>query len=376
MRAPSRSPRWTCPTAVARIRSGSEPGPIKRIDVTTHEEVGQLARAVDDLHQQAVNLASGEAKVREQVGEMFVTLSRRNTTLINQQLNLIEKLESDEEDPKRLESLFRLDHLAARMRRTADSLLILADAPTRSAGWETVSIGETLQAATAGVTDYQRVRVESDLPILVNEPRPVTSCTCSPSSSTTRCPTPRRTPPWCWNRPRPPTASLITIADAGLGIPVDELKQINENLSTGVEVTPDTARRMGLFVVSRLAQRHGIEVTLKANAGDGTTASVLVPNAILPERAHLEPVPVEDEAPEAVVEEQAAVVETARSTTTEVDAETNSTETSPRTPTDELTAPTPLPTRGSARAEGRRCRPAGPRRHPPAPGHPGRPADA
>ena len=148
------------PAAVDRIRSGSDPGPIKRIDVTTHEEVGQLARAVDDLHQQAVTLASGEARLRSQVGEMFVTLSRRNTTLINQQLNLIEALERDEEDPKRLESLFRLDHLAARMRRTADSLLILADAPTRSAGWESVSIGETLQAATAGVTDYQRVRVE------------------------------------------------------------------------------------------------------------------------------------------------------------------------------------------------------------------------
>ena len=66
---------------------------------------------------------------------MFVTLSRRNTTLINQQLDQIERLENDEEDPKRLESLFRLDHLASRMRRTADSLLILADAPTRSAGW-------------------------------------------------------------------------------------------------------------------------------------------------------------------------------------------------------------------------------------------------
>ena len=116
------------PEMVARIRSGEDPGEIVPIDVTTHEEMGQLARAVDDLHRQAVHLASGEAKLRSQVGEMFTTLSRRNTSLINQQLGLIERLEKDEEDPNRLESLFRLDHLASRMRRTADSLMVLADA--------------------------------------------------------------------------------------------------------------------------------------------------------------------------------------------------------------------------------------------------------
>ena len=91
----------------------------------TEEELGQLARAVDDMHRQAVTLATGEAQLRSQVGAMFVTLSRRNTTLVNQQLALIESLEQDEEDPQRLEQLFSLDHLATRMRRTAESLVIL-----------------------------------------------------------------------------------------------------------------------------------------------------------------------------------------------------------------------------------------------------------
>ena len=300
------------PDAVRRIRAGAEPGPIERIDVTTREEIGQLARAVDDLHEQAVTLAAGEAQVREQVGEMFVTLSRRNTTLINQQLNLIEALERDEEDPKRLESLFRLDHLASRMRRTADSLLILADAPTRSAGWESVSVAETLQAATAGVTNYQRVRPESssetkvdeaaagDLVHLLTELVDNSLSYSSPNTTVVLAST------------TGDNGVTITVADAGLGIPADELEVINENLSTGVEVTPDTARRMGLFVVSRLAQRHGIRVSLKANRGDGMTAYVFVPNAILPERAHLETVPVEDEVEveevfEPVVQEPAAV---------------------------------------------------------------------
>jgi signal transduction histidine kinase len=283
------------PDAVNRIRAGNEPAPFRRIDVTTHEEIGQLARAVDDLHQQAVTLASGEATLRTQVGEMFVTLSRRNTTLINQQLNLIETLERDEEDPKRLESLFRLDHLASRMRRTADSLLILADAPTRSAGWESVSIAETLQAATAGVSNYQRVRVESalatkvdesaagDLVHLLTELVDNSLSYSSPNTNVTLAST------------TGDNGVTITVSDAGLGIPLDELAVINQNLSLGVEVTPDTARRMGLFVVSRLAKRHGINVALKTNRGDGMTAYVFVPNAILPERAHLELVPVDPE---------------------------------------------------------------------------------
>jgi signal transduction histidine kinase len=299
------------PDAVNRIRAGAEPGPIRRIDVNTHEEVGQLARAVDDLHQQAVTLASGEATLRTQVGEMFVTLSRRNTTLINQQLNLIEALESDEEDPKRLESLFRLDHLASRMRRTADSLLILADAPTRSAGWESVSIAETLQAATAGVSNYQRVRVESalatkvdesaagDLVHLLTELVDNSLSYSSPNTNVTLASTTGE------------NGVTITVTDAGLGIPLDELKVINDNLRLGVEVTPDTARRMGLFVVSRLAKRHGINVSLKTNRGDGMTAFVFVPNAVLPERAHLELVPEEPEVEEVVepVAEEPAYVE-------------------------------------------------------------------
>jgi hypothetical protein len=120
--------------------------------------MGQLARAVDDLHHQAVTLASGEARLRARVGDMFVTLSRRNTSLINQQLALIETLERDEEDPERLESLFRLDHLASRMRRTADSLMVLADAPS-GGGVQGLTVADALQAASAGVQDYQRVQV-------------------------------------------------------------------------------------------------------------------------------------------------------------------------------------------------------------------------
>ncbi len=268
------------PEAVARIRAGDDPGPITPIDVTTHEEVGQVARAVDELHRQAVSLASGEAKLRSQVSDMFITLSRRNTSLINQQLGLIETLEKDEEDPRRLKSLFRLDHLAARMRRTADSLLVLADVPTHTSADE-LTVASSLEAATAGVQDYQRVRVGpastarisddagADVVHLLTElvdnaleySAPTTTVFVSATTTV--------------------NGVAVEIDDAGLGIPTEALADLNEILRSGGDVTPDTARRMGLFVVSRLAQRHGIKVSLQRNDHNGTTAAVLLPTSIL-----------------------------------------------------------------------------------------------
>lgn len=273
------------PEAVARIRAGEEPGEITPVDVTTREEIGQLARAVDDMHRQAVALASGEANLRSQFSQMFVTLSRRNTSLINQQLGLIERLERDEEDPKRLESLFRLDHLAARMRRTADSLLILADAPTATAGVEGLTVSDALQAATSGVQDYQRVRVRSANPMRISDSAAAdvvhlltelvdNALTYSPPSSTVTIGS-RTTA----------VGVVIDIADAGLGMAADQLAKVNESLGSGGEVTPETARRMGLFVVSRLSQRHGLSTTLRGNDEGGTTATVTLPVGILPDLA-------------------------------------------------------------------------------------------
>lgn len=275
--------RQKLPDAVARIRSGEQPQEIDPIDVHTNEEIGQVARAVDDLHSQAIHLASGEAQLRQTVNAMFVTLSRRSNSLVNQQLAQIERLEQNEEDPKRLESLFRLDHLASRMRRTADSLLILADAPNRSAGSFTLSVGEALQAATSGVQDYQRVRIESHLGTTISEDAAAdvvhlltelvdNALTFSPPSEPVRL-----------NAALVDGGASITVVDAGLGVPAAELQQLNADLAHGAEATPETARRMGLFVVSRLSERHGINTTLTKNPEGGMTATVQLPARILPE---------------------------------------------------------------------------------------------
>ncbi|MBE7324350.1 hypothetical protein IEQ44_06765 [Nocardioides sp. Y6] len=278
------------PRAVATIRAGGDPGAIEPIGVTTNEEMGQMARAVDELHQTAVNLAQGEAHLRSQVGEMFVTLSRRNTTLINQQLGLIEELERDEQDPRRLESLFRLDHLAARMRRTAESLVILSDAPVRQRESQSLAVSDALQAATAGVQEYQRVEMQGSSPAkivgsaandvvhllteLIDNALSFSPPTESVHVSTTVA----------------AGQTVITISDGGLGLPEDVLTQLNGMLQKDVGITPDAARRMGLFVVSRLAHRHGIDIHLSKNARGGITASVaLADHLIVPGTAPAAP---------------------------------------------------------------------------------------
>ena len=269
------------PEMVAKIRSGEDPGEVLPITVDTHEEIGQLARAVDDMHKQAVHLASGEAKLRSQVGDMFSTLSRRNTSLINQQLGLIERLEKDEEDPNRLESLFRLDHLASRMRRTGDSLMVLADAPMQTSDTDALALGDVFQAAMAGVQEYQRVQIESSPPEKVNG---------AAASDVVHLMTELVDNALAFSPPTAPVkistrqagdSTIVEISDGGLGIAQDVLTSLNEDLRSGGEVTVETARRMGLLVVSKLANRHGITVSLARNTRGGTTATVLLPPALL-----------------------------------------------------------------------------------------------
>ena len=296
------------PETVARIRSGKAPEEITPIPVHSHEELGQLARAVDDMHKQAVNLATGEAQLRTQVSAMFVTLSRRNTTLVNQQLALIESLEQDEEDPQRLEQLFSLDHLATRMRRTAESLVILGGAEGRTAGFEELSVSDVIHAAVSEVQDYQRVRIDvapdrmivgraaSDIVHLMAELID-NALSYSPPGS-----------PVTIQAAEDGGKVEIEIIDNGLGMAGDALAYANESLKTGGEVTIDTARRMGLFVVSRLAEEHGLKVKLRRNAnGGGIIASILLPADVLVLDGPVEHVSVLD-APETVEEPVAPVV--------------------------------------------------------------------
>ena len=271
---------------IDRVRSGKEPGPVVPIPVHTTEEVGQVAHAVDELHEQAVLLAGEQSRLQLQVSDMFETLSRRSRTLVDQQLSLIDRLERNEEDPDRLDSLFRLDHLAARMRRNGANLLVLAGAKVPREQADPVPVAALINAAASEVEDYTRVvtatvpdseiigSVAGDLVHLLAELLD-NALRYSPPISQVRV-----------SAVHTGNGGLvIEVSDIGLGMTESDLRVANTRLQSGGEVTPYTARHMGLFVVGRLAQQHGLVVRLRSTiageANSGTTAGVYVPSELL-----------------------------------------------------------------------------------------------
>jgi signal transduction histidine kinase len=271
---------------IARVRSGAEPGPVEPLPVHTTEEVGQVAHAVDELHEQAVFMAGEQARLQLQVDDMFETLSRRSRSLVDQQLTLIDQLERDEEDPERLHSLFKLDHLAARMRRNGANLLVLAGAKVPREQGAPVPVSAIINAAASEVEDYTRVVTATvpdsavigpaagDLVHLLAE-LVDNALRYSPPSSPVRV-----SAMHAGNG-----ALVIEVADVGLGMTEPDLRVANTRLGSGGEVTPYTARHMGLFVVGRLTQQHGLVARLRSSVqgepGSGTTAGVYVPAELL-----------------------------------------------------------------------------------------------
>lgn len=270
------------PAAIERVQSGQGVGRIKSVALSSREEIGQLSRAVDDMQNRAIRLAGEQATLRRQMTDMFETLSRRSTSLVNQQLNLLEQLERSEDDPKRLDSLFRLDHMAARMRRNGQSLMVLAGNQVRGGRSESLPIAQVVGAAISEVQDYQRVNVgglpdhtvdesvATDLVHLIAE-LVDNALTFSPPDSRVEISGARAID----------GGVLVEIEDHGLGIEKDELRQLNEDITAGGRFAVDTTRHMGLFVVARLSANHDIDVRLRSRPRRGTVAAVHVPMAVL-----------------------------------------------------------------------------------------------
>ncbi|MFC8045946.1 ATP-binding protein [Nocardia sp. NPDC057353] len=274
------------PDELAVVRAGGATPQITPVGVHSTDEIGQLARAVDEIHEQALALAAEQARLRVQIGNMFETLSRRSQSLVEQQLTLIEELEHDEDDGERLQSLFRLDHLATRMRRNGDNLLVLAGTQLRRGQLHPVPLSDMLWSAVSQVEDYQRVEIGS-VPEGVVPGEPAVDIEHLLAELIDNA-----------LRYSPPTTAvavmvaravdggyLIEITDRGLGMASEDLQATNERLASGGEVNVETARRMGLFVVGRLAKRHTITVSLRRTSTmaqqPGITASVHLPGALV-----------------------------------------------------------------------------------------------
>jgi len=267
---------------IDRVKAGDEREPAP-LPIHTTEEIGQVAHAVDELHAQALLLAGDEARLRVMVDDMFETMSRRNKSLVDQQLSLIDGLERNEEDPDRLDSLFRLDHLATRMRRNGANLLVLAGAQSAREHSEPVPLASMINAAASEVEEYQRVEVGA-----------VPDCSVVGSSATDAVHllaelidnALRYSPPAEPVHVRAVYTTsggvLVEVDDSGLGMTDGDLRIANMRLTAGGEVSPDSARHMGLFVAGRLAHQHDMTVRLLGSAnGVGTTAQLYLPPELL-----------------------------------------------------------------------------------------------
>jgi signal transduction histidine kinase len=277
------------PDAVERILADPNPEEAAKHDVEpvpvhTREEVGQVARAFDAVHGEAVRLAAQQALLRDNVNAMFVNLSRRSQALVERQLNLIDRLEQDEQDPDQLASLFELDHLATRMRRNSENLLVLSGTDLSRRLTRPVPAAEVLGAAVSEVEQYARVQVGqtpdltvqgravNDLVHLIAELLDNATAFSDPVTKVTvRTAKTRK------------GELAIEIQDRGVGMGDQEIIDANDRLADPPDVDVAVSRRMGLYVVARLAKRHDIKVRLRGNEDieGGTTALVIVPETLI-----------------------------------------------------------------------------------------------
>ncbi|WP_329137002.1 nitrate- and nitrite sensing domain-containing protein [Streptomyces sp. NBC_01476] len=251
---------------------------VESIGINSRDEIGQVARAFDEVHSEAVRLAAEQALLRGNVNAMFTNLSRRSQGLIQRQLSLISELESREADPDQLSSLFKLDHLATRMRRNGENLLVLAGEEPGRRWTRPVPLVDVLRAAASEVEQYERIeltavpsaevtgRIVNDLVHLLAELLENATSFSSPQTKV------RVT-----GHSLPDGRVLIEIHDTGIGLSPEDLADINERLASPPTVDVSVSRRMGLFVVGRLSLRHGIRIQLRPSDSGGTTALVMLP---------------------------------------------------------------------------------------------------
>jgi signal transduction histidine kinase len=272
------------PALIERLRAGEQDAAPAETAPKLRTKTAEIARAeaaITSLQHTAAVAAVGEARLRNGIGQVFVSLARRNQSLLQRQLRLIDALEQKASDPATLADLFPLDHLTTRMRRHAEGLIILSGAAPGRSWSEPVPVIDVIRGAVAEVEDYKRVTVltraedavaglaAADMIHLLAEL--IENATLS-SPSGTRVEV---------RAERVANGFAIEIDDRGLGIEAGQLRTINQQLTTPPDFDLANADQLGLFVVGKLAARHGVRVALRPSPYGGTTAVVLMPNSIV-----------------------------------------------------------------------------------------------
>ncbi|MET9762752.1 nitrate- and nitrite sensing domain-containing protein [Streptomyces sp. NPDC006372] len=276
--------RRKLPEAMRRLRAGEEidiraeapPGP------PAEDETGQVAEALATVHRAALRAAVERAELAGGISGVFVNLARRSQILVHRQLSLLDSMERRSDDPNELSDLFRLDHLTTRMRRHAESLIILSGAAPGRAWRTPVPLTDVVRAAVSEVEDYARVEVRqlpdaavagaavADLTHLLAE---IIENAAQFSPPHTRV---RVTGEPVGN------GYAVEVEDRGLGMGKETLAEANRRIAQSEALDLFDSDRLGLFVVSRLAARHDVKVHLRTSPYGGTTAVVLLPTALLP----------------------------------------------------------------------------------------------
>jgi signal transduction histidine kinase len=272
------------PALVARLGEGDD------VDVAAASpalpagritEIVRVADAFSAVQRTAVDAAVGQANLRKGVSKVFVNLSLRNQSILRRQLGMLDALERGTDDPAALANLFRLDHLTTRMRRHAESLIILSGASTGRSWREPVRLVDVLRAAVAEVEDYTRIDVvgESAAAVVGPAATDVVHLLAELMENATSF-----SPPNTRVETRVDevgTGVAVEIEDRGLGLTRSELTAINARLASTPGFDLVESEHLGLFVVGQLASRHGISVALRRSHYGGVTAVVLLPHALI-----------------------------------------------------------------------------------------------
>ncbi|MFC9530649.1 sensor histidine kinase [Streptomyces sp. NPDC056975] len=300
------------PAAIRRIHSGDDldleaEAPLVRTPI--RDEIGQVGAALTTVQRAALRAVAGRAAVLTGVSGVYVSLARRSQVLLHRQLELLDAMERRTENPTDLEDLFRLDHLTTRMRRHAESLLILSGSAPGRAWRNSVPLIDTVRAGIAETADMDRVQLD-DIPDLRLAGTAVADLIHLIAELTENAAafSPPHTPVVVRGE-EVGAGAVLEIEDRGLGMGDEALAAANEKIrATDIDLLD--SRRLGLFVVNRLAERQQVDVTLRRSVYGGVTAVVFVPQQLLeaphpglrplPEPPALESGHVPDPAPVAV----------------------------------------------------------------------------
>ncbi|MCX2733421.1 nitrate- and nitrite sensing domain-containing protein [Saccharopolyspora sp. NFXS83] len=282
------------PEIVGRLRRG------ERVDIDREvahldygrDEIGQVAEAFNIAQRTAVSAAVQEAQAREGVHTVFLGIAGRSQALVHRLLTMIDRLEREEQDPDRMALLFGLDHLATRARRNAENLIILGGGQPGRRWSRPIELADVLRSAVAETKHYARVRVQRppDLALHGDAVADTVHLLAELLDNATSF-----SPPESRVNVHSHTVArgvVIEVEDRGLGIADTDREAANAMLAGPPEFDAMALRsdsRLGLFVVARLADRHGIGVELRTSAYGGTRATVLVPAKLIVEPIEPDP---------------------------------------------------------------------------------------